>query len=120
MSGGQPDSSQQNQGAASRVLDIDHLSRQTFNDPALEAEVLTAFVQQAELFGKRLAEPNESLPGELAHTIKGSARAVGAWGLAELAERYENATESEPDRAKLVAAIFEADGAARARLRDLS
>ncbi|MCO6052097.1 Hpt domain-containing protein [Mesorhizobium sp. RP14(2022)] len=119
MSGGQPDSSKQNQGAAGRVLDLDHLARQTFDDRALEAEVLTAFIQQAELFGKRLAEPNESLPGELAHTIKGSARAVGAWGLAELAERYENA-ESEPDRAKLVAAIFEADGAARARLRDLS
>ncbi|MBE7185347.1 MAG: Hpt domain-containing protein [Methylobacterium mesophilicum] len=102
------------------MLDLDHLTRQTFDDQALEAEVLTAFVQQAELFGKRLAKPDEALPVELAHTIKGSARAVGAWNLAELAERYETTPDNERDRAKLVAAIFEADGAARARLRDLS
>jgi HPt (histidine-containing phosphotransfer) domain-containing protein len=75
------------------VLDLVHLSRQTFGDHGLERELLTLFERQAAQFSARLAEPRH--PGDavsradLAHTLKGSARAVGAFAIDAAAEAYE-------------------------------
>src|SRR3569832_2667419 len=57
--------------------DIAHLRRMTLGDAALEREVLTMFSAQAARLVKALA----ALPPDasaLAHTLKGSARAVDA------------------------------------------
>lgn len=77
------------------VLDLVHLSRQTFGDHALETELLTLFNGQAGHFAERLREPcgADDARGriELAHMMKGSASAVGAFGVAQAAETYEAA-----------------------------
>lgn len=81
--------------SASPTVDWEYLSRQTFGDGELEKEVLTLFLQQAGDCGARLAEPardgDGKWRGDIAHTLKGSARAIGAFGLADAAERYEAA-----------------------------
>lgn len=81
-----------------QVLDLVHLSRQTLGDVALETELLALFESQARQFAKRLAGPShpgdEKWRAELAHTLKGSARAVGAFKAAQAAENYEYAVKS--------------------------
>lgn len=81
--------------AAAPVLDLVHLSRQTFGDHALETELLTLFDRQAAQFAARLAESPHPGDGrsraDLAHTLKGSARAVGAVAIGAAAEAYEDA-----------------------------
>ncbi len=86
------------------VLDLVHLSRQTFGDHALETELLTLFDRQAGQFAARFAAPgSEGESGwraELAHTLKGSARAVGAFAVGAAAEAYEAALRGGDPRAE--------------------
>lgn len=70
------------------LLDLAHLARQTFDDRGLEREVLALFDQQC----VRLL-PAVAGGGEALHTLKGAARAVGAWRVASLAESLETALE---------------------------
>ena len=77
-------------------IDFEHLSRMTLDDPALECEVLTMFVtQSAKLLDQLAALPAEA--GSLAHTLKGSARAIGAFAVAEAADRLETALAGQGD-----------------------
>ena len=72
------------------ALDVDHLSRQTLGNPALEREVLAIFRRQARqmLFQlEALTDPKNRL--EIAHALNGSAKGIGAWRVAEAAERLE-------------------------------
>lgn len=77
------------------ILDLVHLSRQTFGDHALEIELLALFEGQAAQFAARLVAARR--PGDagsrmdLAHMLKGSARSVGAFAVAAAAEAYETA-----------------------------
>jgi HPt (histidine-containing phosphotransfer) domain-containing protein len=69
-------------------IDIAHLRRMTLGDAALEREVLSMFSAQA----SRLVEALSALPPDasaLAHTLKGSARAVGAFALGDAAAHLE-------------------------------
>lgn len=73
-----------------RPVDLVHLARQTLGDRALEREVLGLFQVQARAIFAQLqtvTQPQARL--DLAHTLKGSARAVGAWKVAEAAEFCE-------------------------------
>lgn len=83
------------------AVDWDHLSRQTFGDGELEKDLLTMFERQAGLFAARLAEParddEAKWRGDIAHTLKGSARAIGAFALATAAEAYETALAGGAD-----------------------
>jgi HPt (histidine-containing phosphotransfer) domain-containing protein len=70
------------------AIDLDHLARMTLGERELEREVLTLFAQQSTDLLARL----EKLPREgasLAHTLKGSARAIGAFAVAETADNLE-------------------------------
>lgn len=71
------------------LLDEAHLARQTFGDPVLAREVLGLFVQQLERLGSQLKAAEGAARGALLHSLKGSARAVGATALAQLAEQLE-------------------------------
>ena len=74
-------------------IDIAHLRRMTLGDAALEREVLTMFSAQATRLVKALA----ALPPDasaLAHTLKGSARAVGAFALGDAAAHLETQIRS--------------------------
>lgn len=77
------------------AIDWDHLSLQTFADGDLQIELLTLFDSQAADAVARLAESageDQNRAGrDLAHTLKGSARAVGAFALGAAAEAYEAA-----------------------------
>jgi HPt (histidine-containing phosphotransfer) domain-containing protein len=100
-------------------IDIAHLKRMTLGDAGLEREVLAMFAGQA----VRLIEALASLPaeaGEIAHTLKGSARAIGAFFVADAAEALEAAIkDGEPAQAlaELTQAIAQARSAIDAMLR---
>ena len=81
-------------------LDLDHLARMTLGDAELEREVLAMFAEQSQ----RLVSAMAALPadaGALAHKLKGSARGIGAFAVAEAAAELEAAirTGNNPPRA---------------------
>jgi HPt (histidine-containing phosphotransfer) domain-containing protein len=70
------------------AIDADHLARMTLGERELEREVLALFAQQSADLTARL----EKLPREgaaLAHTLKGSARGIGAFAVAQAADDLE-------------------------------
>ena len=85
------------------VLDLVHLSRQTLGDASLETELLTLFERQAQQLALRLSEPGGAMEGRqragLAHMLTGSARVIGAFGVARAAEAYEAALKSGSEEA---------------------
>ena len=76
-------------GKEIRTLDLVHLARMTLGDRALEAEVLALFLRQSATLAERAGRADETQLAALAHTLTGSARAVGAWRVANCAERLE-------------------------------
>src|SRR5277367_1271306 len=71
-------------------IDLDHLKRMTLGDESLEREVLAMFsAQSVSLIGALAALPAEARA--LVHTLKGSARAIGAFAVADAAAALETA-----------------------------
>ncbi len=71
-------------------VDFDHLHQYTAGDTALEREVLSVFVQQTDMWLRVLHESGDGdVWKDAAHTLKGSARGIGAWQVADLCERAE-------------------------------
>ncbi|HEY0330726.1 MAG TPA: Hpt domain-containing protein [Rhodopseudomonas sp.] len=69
-------------------LDQLHLQRMTLGDAALEREVLALFTAQATGLITRLATwPDDA--AALAHKLKGSARGIGAFAVADAASELE-------------------------------
>lgn len=67
-------------------IDREHLARYTLGEPTLEREVLALFAGQAEIHLTALKRATTDTAWyEAAHTIKGSARAIGAWRVADCA-----------------------------------
>jgi HPt (histidine-containing phosphotransfer) domain-containing protein len=78
------------------AIDVTYLRRMTLGDLKLEREVLGMFKSQTEKLIDRLAQaPSDAF--ELAHTLKGSARAVGAFDVGEAAHALENTLSSKSD-----------------------
>ncbi|MBA4783502.1 MAG: Hpt domain-containing protein [Rhizobiales bacterium] len=93
-----------------RPIDLVHLAKQTLGDRSLENEVLQLFMTQSDIYMKRLESANDDRQRfEAAHTIKGSARNIGAWGVADAAAHLEQAQEAEiqADVATLRLALME-------------
>jgi HPt (histidine-containing phosphotransfer) domain-containing protein len=77
-------------GRSAAPIDLAHLRRYTMGDSGLELEILGLFADQLPItIGALLNAPSEKDWAMAAHTLKGSARAVGAWPLATLAEGAE-------------------------------
>jgi len=74
----------------SRPVDLAHLSRQTMGDRELEREVLQLFVQHAEVVRGRILDAGTGERLSLAHALKGSARNVGAFAIAQCAGEIES------------------------------
>ena len=97
-------------------IDVAHLQRMTLGDTGLEREVLAMFSAQAVHLTAALA----SLPADaadaaaLTHTLKGSARAIGAFGVAEAAARLETLVKNGGDQSQALAELD--DAVAQARL----
>ena len=82
---------------AESVIDEDHLGRMTLGDRSLEREVLEIFARQTTLSLSRLAGAEPARAAAVAHTLKGSARGVGAWRVAQAAERLEQVASGKGD-----------------------
>ncbi|OCK54122.1 Hpt domain-containing protein [Bradyrhizobium sp. LMTR 3] len=96
-------------------IDFEHLDRMTFSDAGLEREVLTMFsAQSARLVHRLTAMPADA--GALAHTLKGSARAIGAFAVADAAARLEAAIAGGSDASAPLAELGEAVAQARAAI----
>jgi hypothetical protein len=74
-----------------RPIDLVHLTRETFGNRALEIEILNLFSRQICGIVDRLAQANPDERVRLARSLKGSARAIGAFRVSELAEAIEQA-----------------------------
>jgi HPt (histidine-containing phosphotransfer) domain-containing protein len=93
-------------------IDLQHFEAATFGDRELQREVLELFEGQA----VKLLETIRKAPGkaraEAAHALKGAARGIGAFAVADAAEKIE---QGEPDALEaLERHIAEAQNAAAA------
>ena len=87
----------------------------TLGDAGLEREVLAMFLKQADSVLAVLA----GLPPDataLAHTLKGSARAIGAFGVGDRASALEGALRDGSDTAQAFVALDAAVDEARAAI----
>jgi len=106
------------------IIDEDHLGRMTLGDRSLEREVLQIFARQTTLMLERISVAKPACAAAAAHTLKGSARGIGAWRVAQAAERLEQAVARGDARAmsaamaELEAASAEVRAAIGTRLRD--
>jgi HPt (histidine-containing phosphotransfer) domain-containing protein len=96
-------------------IDMAHLGRMTLGDVSLEREVLAMFAgQSAGLVGALATWPANA--AALAHTLKGSARAIGAVRVAEAAEWLEAAMRDDADASQALAALHDSVAEARAAI----
>ena len=108
------------------VIDETHLERMTLGDRRLEREVLELFVRQTTIMLGRIVGADRALAAAAAHTLKGSARGIGAWRVARAAELVESAAGGEGGASamedavtELKSASLEASAAIGARLSGL-
>lgn len=72
-----------------RPIDLEHLARQTMDDREVEREVLDMFVHQALSVRDEIVAADIPERLRLAHALKGSARGVGAFHIAECVGEIE-------------------------------
>ena len=105
------------------AIDLEHLARMTLGERSLEAEVLALFGQQAEVLLAHMREAAPKAVAAFAHTLKGSARGIGAWRIAAAADAVEknaiarNAGGVAGAVARLAAAVEEAKAVIADRLQ---
>ncbi|HMK78595.1 MAG TPA: Hpt domain-containing protein [Xanthobacteraceae bacterium] len=100
-----------------RPIDLVHLARTTLGDRSLEREVLQLFDRQSTLLLERMRAAAPGGVSTLAHTLKGSARGIGAWRVARAAEAVELAEGAQAEGA--LEALAAATDEARAIIADL-
>jgi HPt (histidine-containing phosphotransfer) domain-containing protein len=87
-----------------QAIDISYLRSMTLGDLKLEREVLELFTQQTGVLLDRLSDvPADAV--ELAHTLKGSARAIGAFDVGDAALALENALKDNANIAPAFAQL---------------
>ena len=103
-------------------IDREHLARMTLGERSLEREVLALFDRQADMLLGRMSKSVPAVAAAAAHTLKGSARGVGAWRVASAAEAVELAAaglagEYKATLGTIRAAVDEAKAAIAEMLR---
>lgn len=89
-------------------VDRAHLARYTLGSATLEREILGLFLAQLPLSIEQLRFAATDREWQIAaHTIKGSARAIGAWHIARLAQEAEQTSgvTDEAVRERVLAAL---------------
>ena len=75
----------------SREIDFDHLNQYVGGDADLTREIFGLFRNQVEMWGRGLqADAEDEIWASVTHSLKGSARAVGAMSLAGACEKAES------------------------------
>jgi HPt (histidine-containing phosphotransfer) domain-containing protein len=109
------------QPAIARPIDLAHLSRYTLGNSALQCEVLQLFAEQAPITLAQLSTAEtQKAWRDAAHTLKGSARAVGAWSVAHCAERAEAIDIAAQEKAPVIRDIEAALDEARRYIEGLA
>lgn len=93
-------------------IDESHLDRSTFGDSGLRLEILALFIEQTRALVDSLDPAlSDAKWADTAHTLKGSARGVGAWRLGNCAQICETLVGESPYKAaqrnEARAALFE-------------
>lgn len=97
------------------AIDVQHLGRMTLGEAALETEVLALFAAQShDLVGRLAGIPANA--AALAHTLKGSAQAIGAFRVADATLGLEAAIKNDGDVARAVVLLRHAVDEARAAI----
>lgn len=97
-------------------IDMDHLEAATFGDRALQREVLGLFETQAEKLMQTIRASSGRARNEAAHALKGAARGIGAFAVADEAEKIEQGDEAAVERLALgIAAASKFAAALRAK-----
>lgn len=107
--------------SARLAFDVEHFRSMTGEDAALQAELVEMFAAQAALW-RRLLVVDAPVPTwrDAAHTLKGSARGLGLWRLAEAcAEAETMARTGEKDGPKIAQALARVRGALEDALQAL-
>lgn len=91
--------------ARARPIDLVHLARQTMGDRELEREVLALFLQQAQQVRDKILSADKLERLRLAHALKGSARGVGAFAIADCMVDIERDPEDRQVLKRLSALI---------------
>ena len=100
-----------------RAIDVEHLARMTLGERSLEREVLALFDRQADMLLPRIRRGDPAVAAASAHTLKGSAVGIGAFGVARAAEAVERAEVAAFAAAiETLAAVLEETKAEIARL----
>ena len=96
-----------------RAIDLDHLARYTGGEKDLNGEILRLFDSQITGMVAELNALLESRDGkrwrEIAHTIKGAARGVGAFEMGEAAAKAEPVDPANGPEAKAAIAKLESE-----------
>ena len=93
------------------IFDRSHLAQYTMDSPDLEREIVGLFVAQLPAILDRLQNVNSREDWRIAtHTLKGSALAIGACKIGDLAKKLEpvNGPEQEAKRKKLLSGLVRA------------
>lgn len=107
--------------ATDAPVDLAHLTRHTLGNRDLEREVLRLFAVQARMLVARMQEAgDEAALRRLLHTLLGSAKGIGAWGVAGAAERQQAALDegAPADLPVLAGTVEEAEAFIEALLRE--
>jgi HPt (histidine-containing phosphotransfer) domain-containing protein len=99
-------------------IDTEHLQRMTLGDASLEREVLAMFSGQAIRLMRELADPSSDRRA-LVHMLKGSARAIGAFRVAEAAELLEAVLRRGDDPSEALDELTDAVTGARAVIEEI-
>ena len=85
---------------ATKPVDFTYLRRFTLSNRSLEREVMDLFIEYAPQYLEQLrSAATPKAWHDAAHTLKGSARGIGAWRVARVAENAERLTfDGNPDR----------------------
>lgn len=71
-------------------VDLAHLARYTGGDSAIDREILELFVRQSSTLLAQLADARDAKAWhDIAHSLKGAARGIGAFALADVAAEAE-------------------------------
>jgi len=88
-------------------IDLAHLRRMTLGNAGLEREVLTMFSAQVAGLAGMFTSLAADTP-TLLHTLKGSARAIGAFAVADAASRLESLMRCGADPAEALSGLSDA------------
>ena len=83
--------------AQTDVINVEQLDQQTLGDKELRSEIIDLFIIQARESFRIISSSQDMEAVRIAaHTLKGTARSIGAFGLATLASQVEQDQQTAP------------------------